>query len=149
MIPRFGEPIKHGQNYTRRAGAYAILPREGALLLTAQVTDIVDIQLPGGGIDKGEAPLAALHREVREETGWSIAAPRALGTFRRFVFMPDYDLWAEKVCHIFIARPVMQKGAPTEPDHTALWASPTDALGLLGNAGDQHFLRRFIDTQMR
>ena len=75
MIRRFGEPPRSDLRYTRRAGAYALLPRGGHLLLTNQQNPGPDIQLPGGGIDPGESPLVALHREVFEETGWRIAAP--------------------------------------------------------------------------
>ncbi len=85
-----------------------ILPLGRRFLLTAQTAGVIDVQLPGGGIDPGESPLQALYREVREETGWSIAQPRRLGAFRRFVFMPEYDLWAEKLCHVYVAHPVRQ-----------------------------------------
>lgn len=99
---------------------------------------------PGGGIDAGESPTAALHREVVEETGWRIAAPRLLGMFRRFVFMPEYDKWAEKVCHIYVARPVRRLHEPTEPHHTALWAQGEVAVKLLGNEGDRATLAHFL-----
>ena len=89
---RFGEAPQAGKIYTRRAGAYAVLPRMGRLLLTAKTGAPPDLQLPGGGIDAGESPIAALHREVAEETGWRIARPRRIGAFRRFVYMPEYDL---------------------------------------------------------
>ena len=112
MIKRYGAAPKSGQQYKHRAGVYAILPRDGKLLLTYQGDPHFEIQLPGGGIDPGEHPLTALHREVFEETGWRIGSPRKLGAFRRFVFMPEYDMWAEKVCHIYLARPI-------RPDHSA------------------------------
>ena len=143
MIRRFGSPPKHDRTYTLRPGAYAILPREGQLLLTVQYAEQVEVQLPGGGIDPGETPINALHREVYEETGWHIARPRRLGVFRRFVFMPDYDIWAEKICHIFVAHPTRQIGPPTEPDHDVLWADPHVAAEIVENPGDQHFIRRF------
>ena len=54
MIRRFGEPVKHGQKYTRRPGAYVILIREGSILLTHQAEPTPEFQLPGGGIDPGE-----------------------------------------------------------------------------------------------
>ena len=92
MIRRFGEPPRAGQTYRWRPGVYALLPRDGYLLVTEQSDPDPDLQLPGGGIDPGEAPLAALNREVYEETGWTIAAPRRIGTFRRFTYMPEYDL---------------------------------------------------------
>ncbi|MCE8005492.1 NUDIX hydrolase [Aestuariivita sp.] len=143
MIRRFGSAPQKGQRYILRPGAYAVLPRNGALLLTVQIADPPDIQLPGGGIDPGETPLCALHREVYEETGWHIARPRRLGAFRRFVFMPEYDLWAEKLCHIYLAHPTRQLGPPLEADHEVLWATPDTATRVLGNAGDRHFARQF------
>ena len=72
-----------------------------------------------------------------EETGWHIAGLRRLGAFRRFTFMPEYDLWAEKICTIYVARPVLRVGPPTEPGHQAVWMEPAAALDLLGNPGDR------------
>ncbi|MFD1511630.1 NUDIX hydrolase [Lacimonas salitolerans] len=143
MIPRFG-PAPHADvKYRLRPGAYAILPQGGDLLLTFQDAPKPELQLPGGGIDPGESPLRALYREVYEETGWSIAAPRRLGAFRRFVFMPEYDLWAEKLCVIYMAYPVRPLGPPTEPGHSVVWAAPRVAAKELGNSGDRHFVARF------
>ncbi len=144
MIRRYGQPPQSGQHYTRRPGVYAILPRAGQLLLTYQGDPHFEIQLPGGGIDPGEHPLTALHREVFEETGWRIAAPRRLGAFRRFTYMPEYDLWAEKLCHIYLARPVRPHGPPTEPGHIPLWLSPQDAAAELYNAGDADFVAKTL-----
>ena len=106
-----------------------------------------EFQLPGGGIDPGEHPLAALHREIMEETGWRIGAPTRLGAYRRFVYMPDYDLWAEKVCHIYIARPARQIADPSEPHHTALWMPAADAARTLAGVGDRMFVARFLASQ--
>ena len=89
MIRRYGEPVKPGQNYKRRPGVYAILARDNMILATHQAEPEPEYQLPGGGIDPGEHPIAALHREVREETGWKIAITRRFGAFRRFTYMPD------------------------------------------------------------
>ncbi|ARE40636.1 NTP pyrophosphohydrolases including oxidative damage repair enzyme [Rhodovulum sp. P5] len=144
MIRRFGERIDGRQRYRLRPGAYAVLARGESLLITHQEHPTPEFQLPGGGIDPGESPVAALHREVYEETGWTIAAPRRLGAFRRFTYMPEYDLWAEKLCTIYLARPVRALGDPIEPDHIALWMPAEEALDRLGNAGDRHFVARFL-----
>lgn len=144
MIKRVGQPPLRGQPYRLRPGAYAILPLGRRFLLTAQVAPDYDVQLPGGGIDPGESPLMALHREVLEETGWRIARPRRLGAFRRFVFMPEYDLWAEKLCHVYAARPVRQIADPVEPDHATLLLSPVQSVRALGNDGDRMFLQRYL-----
>ncbi|WP_323781547.1 NUDIX hydrolase [Thalassovita sp.] len=140
MIRRFGTPPESGRTYTLRHGAYAILPLGDQVLLTHQSQPYPEFQLPGGGIDPGESPLHALHREVIEETGWSISTPRRLGAFRRFTFMPDYDIWAEKLCTIYVARPVRQMHDPLEPGHSAIWMPFDLAIDALGNPGDQHFL---------
>lgn len=143
MIRRYGHSPLRGQRYHLRPGAYAFLMRDGQLLLTHQATPVPEFQLPGGGIDPGETGLRALHREVFEETGWSIGSARHLGSYRRFVFMPDYDRFAEKLCHVWIARPVLRRSAPTEPHHRACWASPDAAMDMLADPGARAFLQRF------
>ncbi|WP_299728341.1 NUDIX hydrolase [uncultured Tateyamaria sp.] len=148
MNRRMGQPPEAGRRYIVRQGAYAILPRDGAVLLTCQSDPDPDFQLPGGGIDPGESPLQALHREVFEETGWHIARPRRLGAFRRFVYMPEYTMWAEKLCHVYVAWPTLQISAPTEDNHLAVWMSPQDAALQLGNEGDQHFLSRYFSRSV-
>jgi 8-oxo-dGTP diphosphatase len=105
---------------------------------------VIDIQLPGGGIDFGESPIQALYREVMEETGWRIAAPKRLGAFRRFVYMPEYDQWAEKICHVYVARPTRQVCDPIEPNHFTTVMDPTEAAISLGNDGDRMFVERYF-----
>lgn len=134
---RFGEPVRRGLSYVHRPGVYALLPRAGAALLTFQDAPDPEFQLPGGGCDPGESPLTALHREVLEETGWRIAEPRRYGAYRRFVWMPEYELWAEKVCAVYVARPVRQIEPPREPGHTAVWAKLQTAVSLLAPPGDR------------
>ncbi|WP_425044928.1 NUDIX hydrolase [Primorskyibacter sp. S87] len=143
MIRRFGESPEAGRKYIHRAGVYAILPQGSSLLLTCQADPGPDLQLPGGGIDPGESPITALHREVFEETGWRIARPLRIGAFRRFVYMPEYDMWADKICHIYHARPVARLGPPSEEGHEAIWMEAIVAAQMLGNPGDRHFALEF------
>jgi 8-oxo-dGTP diphosphatase len=144
MIRRYGDPKIKGISYTLRPGAYAILPLNGSLLLTHQAAPTPEFQLPGGGIDNGESSMAALHREVIEETGWRIAKPQFFHAFRRFVFMPDYDIWAEKICKIYVARPVRRLGAPTEIGHATKWVPFAQAIGCLRNPGDKAAITQYL-----
>lgn len=142
MIPRVGEPVRRGIRYKPRPGVYAVLIRGGSVLLTHQREPVPEFQLPGGGIDPGEDPVPALHREVLEETGWRIGRLSRLGVFRRYAYMPEYDLWAEKVCHVYRARPSLLIGPPSEAGHTAVWTNPRLAARLVANEGDAMFIRR-------
>ena len=140
MIRRFDLVPEKGRSYRRRPGAYAILWRDGKVLMTHQQNPIPEFQLPGGGIEKGEHPIPALHREVIEETGWTMRIERRLGAYRRFTYMPDYDLWAEKLCTIYLARPILRLGLPTEPGHSAVWMDPRSAARKVASPGDRAFL---------
>lgn len=144
MIRRFGEQPLSDISYTPRPGVYVILPQDHNLLVTFQAEPAPEYQLPGGGVDAGEHPIAALHREVMEETGWIIGTPKRLGAFRRFTYMPEYDLYAEKICTIYVANPIYQRCDPLEEFHHAVWMDMETALPLLGNEGDAHFLERFM-----
>ncbi len=140
MIRRFGEAVKAGQRYRLRPGVYAVLMQGSDLLVTHQAEPNPEFQLPGGGIDRGEHPIAALHREVIEETGWRIAIDRRIGAFRRFTYMPEYDKWAEKLCTVYLARPTLRHGPPTEAGHTAVWMPVGQAMRMLANDGDRAML---------
>jgi 8-oxo-dGTP diphosphatase len=148
MIKSYGDAPKPGKRYVRRPGVYAILLRDHEILATYQANPTPEIQLPGGGIDKGEHPIAALHREVMEETGWRMALQYRFGTFRRFTYMPDYNLWAEKLCTIYVGRPTLQVSDPTEPGHQALWLPLGNAAQVLGNPGDRAMVTRFAASKI-
>ena len=141
---RYGEAVRPDQRYGHRPGVYGILLRGDELLVTFQAEPDAEYQLPGGGVDPGEQPIAALHREVYEETGWSISTPRRVGAWRRFTYMPEYDRWAEKICAIYLARPVLQIAPPSEPGHRAVWMPAEAGLELLGNTGDRAFLAKAL-----
>lgn len=58
---------------TQRLAAYGLALRDGSVLLV-RASDRSDVPgtwfLPGGGVEHGEAPEAAVVREVAEETGY-------------------------------------------------------------------------------
>jgi 8-oxo-dGTP pyrophosphatase MutT (NUDIX family) len=65
----------------QRAAAYGLVTSSRGVLLT-QLSESTNAAgrwtLPGGGIDPGESPLEALHREVWEESGQLVEGPRVL-----------------------------------------------------------------------
>jgi 8-oxo-dGTP diphosphatase len=139
---RFGEPIKKGKKYKVRVGIYGIICLGNNILLTEQGGD--EIQLPGGGVDIGEHKIHALVRETYEETGWKIAPIRRLGAYQRFVYMPEYNLWAHKICHIYHCKAIYQISDPLEFGHIALIANPIQAMHLLPKGGDSVFVQNFF-----
>ncbi len=144
MIPRYGEPIRRSVRYRERQGAYALIVEGDRMLLTHQAWPRPEFQLPGGGINPGESPLAALHREAAEETGWTIRIDRRLGAYRWYVYIPEQDMWARKTCRIYLARPIRQTGLPAEEEHTAIWTSPELAASLLASDGERQMVRRHV-----
>lgn len=137
---RFGDPVDPARRYVERPGAYAVILDGDDLLVTGQAEPDREFQLPGGGADPGESLLGALHRECREEIGWRIAVLRRIGACQRFAYLPQYDLWARKVCHVYPARPVLRLGPPGEPGHAAVWMPVATALDRLAISGDRAFL---------
>lgn len=121
-----------------------ILPRAGGFILTQQDDPGPEVQLPGGGIDPGEQVLPALHREVAEETGWSITRVRKFGSFRQFTYMPEYAIWAEKICHVYVAHPARQIAPPAEAGHSVLWLDPINAIDAIASPGGRQILSDYL-----
>jgi 8-oxo-dGTP pyrophosphatase MutT (NUDIX family) len=74
------EPGEVARPYQRTA-AYGVVTSDRGVLLT-ELSALTSAPgrwtLPGGGLDPGEAPVAALHREVWEESGQEVEAVRLL-----------------------------------------------------------------------
>ena len=64
--------------------------------------------------------------------------------FKRFVFMPDYDLWAEKICTIYSAKPVGRYLIPPEPEHRPVILQASEAINCLAVSGDRHAVSQFF-----
>lgn len=78
-------------------------------------------QLPKGTIEPGEAPAAAAIRELREESGLQLSAPRPFGTWVR-PWAPGYD--APQLWHLFSFE--APPGLPDSWSHAAE-GSPAEA----------------------
>lgn len=64
-----------------RPGVSAVILDAEARVLLQQRTDNGRWGLPGGAIEFGESIVAALHREVMEETGLTIEIGRLIGVY--------------------------------------------------------------------
>ncbi len=65
-------------SWTRRA-ARAVLRNDKNQIAVMNFSKLGSSKLPGGGIDDGENIIAALHREIEEETGYLITDIQGLG----------------------------------------------------------------------
>ena len=84
--------------------------------------------LPGGGADPGETVEMTVHREVGEEVSLHVA----IGTWRRHAIehVPSVAERAsfEKRSTFCDAVVISHTEAAAEPDHSAIWVAPRDAV---------------------
>ena len=92
-----------------RVGAYAVVERDGAVLLARWIgSDPPRWTLPGGGLDHGEDPRDAAIREVEEETGYKVELRRLLTveSFRQMVERPDGPVDHQTIAVLYTAEVV-------------------------------------------
>ena len=130
----FGERVNYKIKYQRRVGAYGIILQENNLILT-------ELQLPGGGSNENESLIRALYREVIEETGWGIKVLKKEGIFQRFTYMPEYKIWAHKICHIYRCAATMRKTEHLEKNHRSVIMNKKNALEKVVDTGFKYFIQ--------
>ncbi len=120
---QFGQPPPSGAGVRERPGAYAVLV-DASWRVAVVTVGGQGPWLPGGGIEAGESPEQALHRELREETGFTVEVLHPLGVLGQY--LEHRGRWWNKVCHLWVCRPLEHAGA-LEADHVVHWLAPTRA----------------------
>ena len=141
----FGEKVDRKVKYQRRVGAYGIIVHNNELLLTEQITseNNIEVQLPGGGSNEGESLIQTLYREVLEETGWGIKVLKKNGVFQRFTYMPEYKIWAHKICHVYKCVATIKKTKILENNHRSVFMNKKRAMDALLDTGFKYFVKTF------
>jgi 8-oxo-dGTP diphosphatase len=105
----------------------AVIEREGCLLIAQRPAHKhlpLKWEFPGGKVEPGEEPAAAIIREIREELGCAIVVTRALPRF-----LHDYKTVLIEMIP-FVCVLVEGSPAPHPHEHLALdWIKPADLAG--------------------
>ena len=105
----------------------AVIERAGLVLLAQRPPGKhlpLKWEFPGGKVEPGEAPMAAIIREIREELGCVISVERALPRFVHRYERTDIEMIP------FVCRLAPDSPAPHAHEHVALAWAP--AAGLSG-----------------
>ncbi|MFT5454750.1 MAG: ADP-ribose pyrophosphatase [Myxococcota bacterium] len=123
------------------------ITRAGEVVLVRQHRwgiDAPTLEIPGGVVDPGEAPLAAAKRELREETGYGGGTWSSLGVVTSNPVIQDNRTWA------WLASGVARLGEPQlgpgEHDLT-VETVPVDALRTLLDTGAIHHALAVVSLQ--
>jgi ADP-ribose pyrophosphatase len=105
-----GATIEYG--VLEGGGFASVVPitKEGTVVLVRQWRQPLSsftLELPSGGVDKGEDPRAAAERELFEETGFRAVELEHLVSIHTSTGRTD------EVCHLFRCRAVQDPGGPS------------------------------------
>lgn len=128
---QFGR-ARPGVDYPDRPAAFGVAEREGRIAVVFVTRfDGRYFDLPGGGIEPGEAEPDAVAREFGEETGLKVEAVRRLGAASQFMVRHD-GAPANNRCGLWEARVVGEDAAlKVEDDHEMRWLDPLEAVSVL------------------
>lgn len=127
--PQFGLP-EHPEPWPDRPSVFGLAVRRGRLALV-EIGDPGSrtwLALPGGGVEPGESPEAALVREFAEETGLVVRPLDRLGVSSDRVVINEGRAFNVR-SQVFAVRILDEDaGLLTEPDHRLVWRTPLQAL---------------------
>jgi ADP-ribose pyrophosphatase len=110
------------------------LTRDGHLVLVRQFRYGIDefsLEIPGGVMDPGEDPVAAGLRELREETGFSGAPAKLLGTVH-----PNPAIQSNRCHFVFVEDAVRAHELEWDPDEEIqITTQPVEEVLALAHSG--------------
>lgn len=123
-------------------GALVVGPSGRVLLVrTHKWRDLWGV--PGGKVDHGETLLAAVHREVREETGLALDRV-AWAPVQEAVDHPEFHRPAHFVLLNFVARATGETVTLNEEAQAHAWVAPEAALQMDLNAPTRALVRHYL-----
>lgn len=132
------------REYLDHPGAVAVIPfiAPGKVLMVRQyryAVDKITVEIPAGKLDRGEAPLTCVKRELEEETGY------AAGKLTKILSFWPTASFANEVIHIYIAED-LRKGSlrPDEDEFLSCEVWPLKKLYREIDAGRMHDAKTLI-----
>ena len=94
------------------------------------------ILILSGGISK--------ERLISLDTGNQVAKVlKKNGVFQRFTYMPEYKIWAHKICHVYKCVATIKKTKILENNHRSVFMNKKRAMDALLDTGFKYFVKTF------
>ena len=140
--PVFGSPPAGAPAVVRPSAYGVVIDAAGNI---AVVRTPQGLFLPGGGIEPGETPRAAVAREVLEECGLDVRVGSWAVRAVDFVYSPTEHTHFEKRSTFFDAHPSGRLTAAQEPDHHLEWIPPRVAVASLAHPSHRWAVEEWLD----
>jgi 8-oxo-dGTP diphosphatase len=140
-VPVFGSPPAQGHAVVRPS-AYGLVTDGGARIGVVRTPQ--GRFLPGGGIERGEAPHQTVAREVLEECGLDVSVGSWGWRAVDFVYSPTERTHFEKRSTFVDARPLGPRTTARELDHELVWLPPQEAMASLAHPSHRWAVAQWV-----
>lgn len=128
-VPQFGNQ-EAGGAYADRPAAFGVLERGGRIALVRVTKPDMPawLDLPGGGVDAGEASAQAVVREYGEEAGLSVRAGDVFARADQYFVNTEGVAWNNR--SVFYRLELLEEDAALkiEDDHELVWLEAQEAI---------------------